>query len=94
MRNQENWKPSKFIFKNGELIASRNQQEVAFGSRLFVDINANYYSIYIKKYCKGNLIDLGCGKAPLYGLYKQYSKHIVCVDRKNSIHGNDYVDII
>ena len=61
MQNKKDWRPSKFIYKNGKLRASRNPDEVGVGSRLMVDIIAEFYDGQIKKHVKGKLLDLGCG---------------------------------
>jgi len=93
MKNQVNWQPSKYVYKNGKLKGSRNTSEVGVASRLIVDLVAQRYEISIKKYAKGKLLDLGCGKAPLYGLYKEHTKENVCVDWSSGPHGNDHLDL-
>ena len=40
----------------------------------------------------GYLLDLGCGKVPLYLIYKSHITDSICVDWGNSLHGNDYID--
>ena len=50
------------------------------------------YTINIPKYVKGNFLDLGCGQAPLYSLYKNYAEQITCVDWGNSMHQITYLD--
>jgi SAM-dependent methyltransferase len=40
------------------------------------------------------LLDLGCGKAPLYGLYRHYTEDAICVDWANSIHANPHLDFV
>ena len=92
MRNQNRWQPSKFIYRNGKLIASRDPKEVAFGSRLMADIIADYYDTNLRKYSKGKLLDLGCGKVPLFIVYKDYTTDCVCVDWNNTSHTNEYLD--
>lgn len=92
MRNKEGWVPSKFIYKNGRLIASRNPKEVQIGSRLYGDLLAYYYDTYIKQYVKGNLTDLGCGKVPLYATYKDFISNNICVDWTNTQKGEEYLD--
>lgn len=92
MKNQAEWKPSKYVNLKGKLKASRNPDEVAISSRLITDIVASLYDSYIPQYAKGNLVDLGCGKVPLYGLYRQFIKNITCVDWQNSAHSGIHVD--
>ena len=92
MQNIENWKPSKFIYKSGKLRASRNPSEVGIGSRLMVDIIAKFYDCQIKKHVKGKLLDLGCGKVPLFEVYRDFVSEIICVDWENSLHKNEHLD--
>ena len=83
MKNIEKWTPSKFVISNGKLKASRNKNEVGISSRLMIDLIALLYDEYIPKYVKGNLVDLGCGKVPLYAVYKNYIDENICVDWGN-----------
>ena len=92
MKNVENWQPSKFIYKKGKLKASRNPKEVSISSRLVADLVAEFYDINARVHIKGNLIDLGCGKVPLYEVYKNYADKITCVDWVNTIHKNTFLD--
>lgn len=92
MQNIEKWKPTKFIFKNGKLRASRNIKEVGITSRLIGDLVAQFYDTNLPLYAKGNLLDLGCGKVPLYEAYKDKILHCVCVDWENTKHKNEFID--
>jgi hypothetical protein len=71
MKNKEDWKPSKFVYENGRLIGSRDPSEVSISSRLITDVIANFYDQYLKQYARGRLLDLGCGKVPLYATYRE-----------------------
>jgi len=92
MRNREKWRPSKFEYAGGKLVASPNELEVGLGSRLIVNLVACHYDRYTKQHARGRLIDLGCGRVPLYDVYKNYVTDNVCVDWINTIHRNDFVD--
>ena len=92
MRNSNLWKPSKFVIKKCKLSASRNAREVSVSSRLISDIIAEFYWIYLKEHCKGKLLDLGCGKAPLYEVYKDFITDSVCVDWIHTNHKTDHLD--
>lgn len=35
---------------------------------------------------------MGCGKAPLFGAYRQFTTDVQCIDWVNSLHGSDYLD--
>jgi hypothetical protein len=76
MRNCDDWKASKYVRKNGRLIASRDPKEVGISSRLITDRIAECYDANLKLHAKGRLLDLGCGKVPLYDAYKNMSRTI------------------
>ncbi|HEV2263079.1 MAG TPA: methyltransferase domain-containing protein [Stellaceae bacterium] len=91
MRNVEAWVQSKFERDaRGRWRASR--REVPITSRLMVDIIAAAYAEAIATHARGRLADLGCGKAPLYGMYRDKASAIVCVDWPSSLHGAQHVD--
>lgn len=93
MKGKDTWKPSKFVYTNGRLVASRKPDAVAVGSRLVTDITASYYDRYIRRYARGKLLDLGCGKVPLFDAYKEFVTENICVDWSNSVHENEYLDL-
>jgi len=92
MKNKEKWKPSKYVYKNGKLKASRDQREVGVGSTLITDIIAGVYDKNFKQYASGKLLDLGCGKVPFYESYRQFITDNICVDWVNTLHTNKYID--
>lgn len=94
MKNCDVWKPTKYIRRNGRLMASRDPKEVVISSRLIADRTAECYDANLKLHAKGRLLDLGCGKVPLYDAYKNYVTDIVCVDWENSAHKNNHLDLV
>jgi SAM-dependent methyltransferase len=92
MRNKERWAPSKYVYKRGKLVASRDRKEVGISSRLIVDLIAASYDQYLATYARGKLIDLGCGKVPLFEAYRNYAAINICIDWGNSLHGNAHLD--
>jgi hypothetical protein len=74
MQNQEKWKPSKYVYQKGELIASRDPKEVSIDSMLNVDLIAGFYDRNLRQHAKGRLLDLSCGKVPLYWAYRESDK--------------------
>lgn len=93
MRNEESWKPTKYRLLRGSLRASVDPANVGPGSRLVVECIANFYNDAIPKYVNGRLIDLGCGKAPLYLKYKSHTTSITCVDWGNTVNKSDHLDM-
>ncbi|HEY9052261.1 MAG TPA: class I SAM-dependent methyltransferase [Gammaproteobacteria bacterium] len=92
MKNPDAWKPTKYIYMNGKLKASRDRREVAISSRLVSDIVADLYQQNIPPHVTGKLLDLGCGKVPLYIAYKDYVSDTTCVDWENTFHKNEHLD--
>lgn len=56
------------------------------------DLLANLYQKNLRQYARGKLLDLGCGKVPLFSVYKEYITENICVDCENTLHSNEYVD--
>lgn len=92
MRNQEQWQPSKFVYRNGRLMASRDKREVAPGDRFIADLVAALYDAHFSQYAKGQLIDLGCGRVPFYEAYRPYVSEAICVDWGNTAHQTNHLD--
>jgi SAM-dependent methyltransferase len=92
LRNSDQWKPSKFVFRYGRLRATRDKREVLVSSRLITDLVARGYEEYIARFATGRLLDLGCGKVPLYEAYKGRVASATCVDWANSLHRNQHLD--
>lgn len=93
MRNPDTWKPSKYRLVKNSLRASTNSQEVGAGSRLLVEVIAKFYDRAIPNYVSGRLIDLGCGKAPLFLKYRSFVSSVTCVDWGNTSHKNENLDV-
>ena len=92
MKNRDRWKPTKFVYKNSKLRASRDPREVGVSSRLVTDLVAILYHENLQHHSKGRLLDLGCGKVPLFSAYKDYISENICVDWVSSLHKNEYLD--
>lgn len=57
------------------------------------DLIAECYGESIPRFASGRLVDLGCGKAPLFGVYRRYVAEVVWVDWADSLHPNPYLDL-
>lgn len=93
MRKPDTWKPSKYRLVKNSLRASNDPQEVRTGSRLLVEVIAEFYDRAIPSYVTGRLIDLGCGKAPLFLKYRDFAASVTCVDWSNTLHKNENLDV-
>jgi SAM-dependent methyltransferase len=92
MRKCDLWRPTKFVEHNGSWRASRDPQEVSPGSRILADLIARFYERELAIHARGSVLDLGCGKAPLLGMYCGYADTITTMDWAQS-HGAEFVDI-
>jgi SAM-dependent methyltransferase len=92
LRNTETWKETKYVLQGGQLLGSRNPAELSVGSRLIANLVAEKYLAALKSHASGRLLDLGCGKAPLYGVYKNLVTDVTCVDWGNSLHQTSHLD--
>lgn len=92
MKNRGKWQPSKYIQLGDKLIASRDKDEVNIASRLIADLVADFYYKSLRLHARGRLLDLGCGKVPLYASYKDLVTDNICVDWSNTLHKNDFLD--
>jgi SAM-dependent methyltransferase len=90
MRNEDKWKPSKFIEQNGKWMPSR--ETIGTGSWLMGDLMTSAYSDVILRHCRGRVIDVGCGPAPLYGMYRRQATSVTCIDWDNSLHDVSFCD--
>lgn len=87
MRNQAQWVPSKYVVRRGRLRGARSAA-LGPGSRLMADLIARCYEQTLPTYARGDLLDLGCGEAPLYVAYGPLADSVTCVDWAD----NPYLD--
>ena len=92
MQHPERWTPSKYVQRRGHWVASRDTRQVGIGSRLIANLVAARYELYLPRYARGRLIDLGCGQVPLYGAYRELVCEVTCVDWAASPHPISHVD--
>jgi SAM-dependent methyltransferase len=94
MRNISQWRPSRYVATaDGSLTCSRAKTDVGVGSRLITHLVGNAYAKHGAAYFQGRLCDMGCGRVPLYGLYRDHVEEIVCVDWPGSPHAMLHVDL-
>lgn len=93
MKNEPAWRPTKFELVDGVLHPSPDEREMGMRSLLIGRLQAAAYQYAIEHYARGRLVDVGCGKVPLYGVYRSRVTDIVCIDWPNSQHGAEHVDI-
>jgi len=86
MRNETIWHPTKYVQRGGRWRTSLDPKEVGVGSRLIADSVAKRYDTHLASCAHGRLLDLGCGKAPLYGIYRSLVTSVTCCDWANDAH--------
>jgi SAM-dependent methyltransferase len=94
MKNPDAWRPSKYVFRDGRLMPSRDPRELSPASRYIGYLLAVRYQQALALHARGRLLDLGCGKVPFYEAYRPYVEENVCVDWSSSLHANCHVDRI
>lgn len=85
MRNEAAWAPSKYVVRRGHLRGSKSKA-LGPGSRLMGDLIARQYERCLPEHARGDLLDLGCGEAPLYGAYRDFVDSVTCVDWADNQH--------
>jgi SAM-dependent methyltransferase len=93
MRNPEHWQPTKFVLAPSGLRASRSPEFVSPSSRYITDLVARQYELSIRAHATGRLLDLGCGNAPLFDVYRHLVAETICVDWSNTLHPNQFIDL-
>lgn len=92
MNNEAQWQPSKYVLRGGRWRASHDRRQLGVGSRVVADAVVACYETHLPRYAQGRLVDLGCGRAPLYALYRPCVAQVTCVDWAHSLHDNPYLD--
>jgi SAM-dependent methyltransferase len=93
MKNAHAWKPTKFNFgADGRLEIPAPGGTLAPGSILCAGLVAHWYRKILGHHATGQLLELGAGKVPLYGLYRSLVTEVVCADWQQSLHGQDHID--
>lgn len=94
MRNETSWKPTRFVRKGDAFGASGDPDIVPVVSRLAVDRTAAAYWSMLRDAAHGDLADLGCGRVPLYEMYREQVSSVTCVDWADTQHDLVYADVV
>jgi SAM-dependent methyltransferase len=93
MRDKHLWRATKYVAVDGLLRSDPTGTYVSVGSRLLADLTAKDYQAALKTYARGRFLDLGCGSAPLFGVYRDLADEVICVDWPASLHQQRHIDI-
>lgn len=88
------WEPSKYRIDGNVVRGSRDTSQLACSSRIIADLVGEFYTSAIPRWVSGDLVDLGCGKAPLLAAYRGHCSSVVLADWGNSAHANPNLDLI
>jgi SAM-dependent methyltransferase len=94
VKNEGHWRPSKYVVRNRHLRASADEDQLSLGSRLTADLLAERYETFVPQYVHGKVLDLGCGKAPLFGCYREFATDVVTLDWAKSPHTSLFIDVL
>lgn len=92
MRAEAQWRPTKFVLQGRRWRASRDTAHVGRGSRVIGDLQALAYSQTLARHARGDLLDLGCGHVPAYGMYRASVDSVTCVDWAQTLHPSPHLD--
>ena len=77
------WRPTRFRPRSdGSWRAARDPADVRPGSTFVTDRLAREYPALVTRHARGRLLDLGCGRAPLAGVYAGLVDVAVTLDRR------------
>lgn len=83
------WAPSIF---DENLRLSGDKTKYWEGSVFALEMGSAVYRRHLTKVCRGALIDLGCGPAPLFAAYRNLVDWYYLVDWPSSIHQSKAID--
>jgi SAM-dependent methyltransferase len=93
VRAQVDWRPTKFVQRDGKWRASRDRRQLNPASRLVGDRSSASYVAALRTHARGDLLDLGCGFVPLYGAYRELVTSTTCVDWPSTLHSSPHLDL-
>lgn len=90
MKNEQAWKPTKFGTAGGRLSVG---PAASGASWLVTQLVAKAYERHLPGHARGRLVDLGCGKVPLYAAYRAQVSEVTCVDWSGSADSAQHLDV-
>jgi SAM-dependent methyltransferase len=92
VRNQDAWRPSKYVQRFGAWVPSRDPAELGVGSRFVAALALARTEPWIRNYARGHLLDLGCGSVPYFGIYCELVSRATCIDWPHSANDLRHID--
>lgn len=92
MKNPESWVPTNIV--RSETGWSPNTDHVAPWSKHVTSLECNAYIDALQKHVRGDLLDVGAGTVPYYGVYKDQVESVTTLDWHKSAHDSSHIDIV
>ena len=93
MKNKDKWIQTIIeIDKNGNI--HPNKQSKSSCSYVPITTGCLVRNKIGRKYFKGKMLDLGCGNVPYYAWYKDYIDENICMDWADTLHKNEFLDVV
>lgn len=86
---KSDWAPTKYELRRNRWRASAAN---GISSRLVTDLQLRGYETALRSFARGRLVDLGCGNAPLCGIYRRLVDEYVWADWASTAHALFYLD--
>jgi SAM-dependent methyltransferase len=90
MKNEQQWRPTKFAFEAGRVSVG---PEASDASWLVTQLVADAYGRHLAAQAHGRLVDLGCGTVPLYAAYRPLVSEITCIDWSGDAASTRHLDV-
>src|SRR5688572_26830008 len=93
MQHPETWQPTKFVLRRGEWRPSRDSGELAPASVVSASLALRSCVAALRDFASGHLADFGCGKAPYFGVYRDLTTEVTCIDWPQTRHEAGHIDV-
>lgn len=92
MRNIEKWLPTRLVRDERTGGFKVNPARTFGGSLYLAELQRRAYLPVFAEHISGVLLDVGCGPAPYYEVYKPLITEVICLDHPGSVHGLEHLD--
>jgi 2-polyprenyl-3-methyl-5-hydroxy-6-metoxy-1,4-benzoquinol methylase len=80
MKNASLWRPTRLLLNSKTNSFEVNKAVVYAGSYHIAQLQLDSYLPLMQQYCRGQLLDCGCGAVPYYEVYKNEITNAYCID--------------
>jgi SAM-dependent methyltransferase len=90
MKDEVAWQPSKFKVEARRISVGPTTSAASW---LMTRFTADAYERRLPEHARGRLLDLGCGKVPLYAAYRPLVDEVTCVDWSEDPDATRHLDL-